>query len=71
VEVVASTEYTVLTISAALDLALFLGQQERNAETTEIVNEYAQLAHRFGWHEWDDKITRIRDLLKADIPADA
>jgi tetratricopeptide (TPR) repeat protein len=71
VEVVASTEYRVLTISAALDLAWFLGQQERNAETTEIMNEYAQLAHRFGWHEWDDKITRIRDLLKADIPADA
>jgi class 3 adenylate cyclase/tetratricopeptide (TPR) repeat protein len=70
VDAVGSTEYRSLTISTALDLALFLTDQERNAEAEEILNQYAELAHSFGWHEWDEKIARIQSVVKADIRSD-
>jgi hypothetical protein len=67
VEAVVSTEYMMLTVPAAVDLALVLARHGRTSEAAEISDRYRSVVRRLQWHEWDQQFARVEALIGSDI----
>ena len=64
-DVVAPTGYFNDAIPAALSLATFLAERGRTAEADLLVDHYAPLSDKRGWHRSDPMIERYREMKRS------